>query len=530
MSTDVGARPFTVVCMIERRVAPAGLAVLMALAVVLRLVPIVFVPSMVWGDEIFQATEQAHRLVYGSGLIPWEFQLGIRSWLLPGVIAALMALARIAGDGPNYYLPIIAAAFAMLSAASVCCCFLWARRLFGLLGAFAAATVVAVAPELVYFGARTLSEVVAAHVLVVGLYVLEPGYRVTSRRRLFAGGVLLGLVFAIRIQLAPALAVVALWTTWREAGERAPSIIAGATAVFVAAGILDTLTLGSPFGSVWRYVFYNLYYGVGSSFGVESWNYYLRGELGVWGGAIASFLLLAVIGARRMPLLLTAAIAIFVFHSSLAHKEYRFIYPGILLATVLAGVGLAQMAAWVQDWWLECGKEGRIAALACITVGSGYWCIIAFQVWTGPTLTALRYRAHDNLSAALFVSHGPAACGIGLYGLGGEDWVAYGGYTYFHRPAPMYWPKDENALVASAPGFDTLIYAKAPPEGLSFEPLQCFGEVCVARRPGSCQSIPLMPMPVPKPLIDVADAKIAISQTSKGSSDPPRGRPAENNP
>jgi GPI mannosyltransferase 3 len=524
LSTDVGARPSSVVSMNERRIAPAGLAVLMALAVVLRLVPTVFVSSMVWGDEIFQATEQAHRLVYGSGLIPWEFQFGVRSWLLPGVIAALMELARIAGDGPDYYLPIIAGAFAILGSASVCCCFLWARRLFGLLGAFTAAAVVAVAPELVYFGARTLSEVVAAHVLVVGLYALEPGYQVTSRRRLFASGVLLGLAFAIRIQLAPALAVVALWTTWREAGERAPSIIAGATVVLVAVGILDTLTLGSPLGSVWRYVLYNLYYGVSSSFGVESWNYYFRGELGVWGGAIASFLLLAVVGARRMPLLFTAAIAILVFHSSLAHKEYRFIYPAILLMTILAGVGLAQLANWAQDWWRERGKEGRMVALACITVASGYWFIIAFQVWTGAALTVLRYRAHDNLSAALFVAHGPVACGIGLYGLGGDDWVAYGGYTYFHRPTPMYWPKDENALVASAPGFDTLIYATAPPEKLSFEPLRCFGEVCVARRRGGCQSIPLMPMPVPKPLIDVSDAKTAISET------PPRGRPAENNP
>jgi hypothetical protein len=83
LSTDVGTRPSSVVCMNERRIAPAGLAVLMALAVVLRLVPTVFEPSMVWADEIFQTSEQAHRLVYGSGLVPWEFQLGMRSWLLP---------------------------------------------------------------------------------------------------------------------------------------------------------------------------------------------------------------------------------------------------------------------------------------------------------------------------------------------------------------------------------------------------------------------------------------------------------------
>ena len=197
----------------EHRFVRAGLAGLILLAIGLRLIPIIFVPSMVWGDEIFQASEQAHRLVYGSGLVPWEFQLGMRSWLLPGVIAALMEFARIGGDGPDYYIPLIASSFAALAAAPVICSFLWGRRLFGLFGGWIAGAVVAVAPEAVYFGARTLSETVAAHLLIVALYILEPGYRVTSRRRLFSGGALLGLVFVLRIQLAPALAVVAIWAS-----------------------------------------------------------------------------------------------------------------------------------------------------------------------------------------------------------------------------------------------------------------------------------------------------------------------------
>jgi len=161
----------------EQRFVGAGLAGLILLAIGLRLIPIVFVPSVVWPDEIFQTSEQAHRLIYGSGLMPWEFQMGMRSWLLPSIIAALMELARIAGDGPDYYIPLIAGSFAALAAAPAVCCFLWGRRLFGLFGGWIAATVVAVAPETVYFGARTLSETVAAHLLVVALYVLEPGCR-----------------------------------------------------------------------------------------------------------------------------------------------------------------------------------------------------------------------------------------------------------------------------------------------------------------------------------------------------------------
>ena len=45
----------------------AGIMALVVLAIVLRLASIVFVPSLNWADEIFQATEQAHRLVYSYG-------------------------------------------------------------------------------------------------------------------------------------------------------------------------------------------------------------------------------------------------------------------------------------------------------------------------------------------------------------------------------------------------------------------------------------------------------------------------------
>jgi hypothetical protein len=117
----------------------------------------------------------------------------------------------------------------------------------------------ALSAELVYFGARTLSEVVAGHLLVVALYLLEPGYRVTSRRRLFVGGALLGLVLVTRIQLAPAVVIVTLWTNWRIDRERVLATLAGATAILIAAGILDAATLGYPFASLWRYVLYNIY-------------------------------------------------------------------------------------------------------------------------------------------------------------------------------------------------------------------------------------------------------------------------------
>jgi hypothetical protein len=374
---------------------------------------------------------------------------------------------------------------------------------FGVTGALLAGLAVAIAAEPVYFGARTLCETVAGHLLVVALWVLEPGYPVISRRRLFYGGALLGFIFAIRVQLAPAIAVAMLWTNWRADRRRLAATLAGAAAILAAAGVLDTLTLGYPFASVSRYVFYNVFYGVSSTFGVEPWLYYLVGELGVWGGAGATMALLIAIGAWRLPLLLVVAVLILAVHSGIAHKEYRFIYPAIVLLAVLAGAGLAQMASWGREWLIGRSVPAAAATATSAAVAAAWWGLASFQMWNGATLVAHRQWMHDSLLAASFVAHGPAPCGIGLYGLG-DDWKAYGGYTYFHRPTPMYWPKDKAALAEAAGAFDTLLYTKPPPASLGFAITHCIGEVCIARRAGRCRAAPMMPLPVPDPLLKLS--------------------------
>jgi hypothetical protein len=472
---------------------------LVLLSVGLRLVPVLFQPSLNWWDEIFQATEQAHRVVYGTGLVPWEFQLGVRSWLLPGVIAFLMELARIAGEGPDIYLPVIAVAFAALGAAPVVCCVLWCRKFYGYWPALAGGVAVAVMPDLVYFGARTLTEVVAGHLLVVALYVLQPCGLAVSSRRAFVGGMLLALVFVLRVQLAPVLALVAAWTAISMPRGTLAAIFGGLLVVVTLSGALDTITVGYPLGWIWHYVLYNAYFGVSSTFGVESWSFYGLGELGLWRGGTVAVIALALLGAQRLPLSLVAAAIIVVVHSAIPHKEYRFIYPAIQLGSVLVGVGLARVVAFMMERLRVRGVRDEIAGPVFAVLAGSYWCVLSFQVWAGPTMTALRDRAHDRLMAAHFVSRMPTICGIGLYG-SENAWVWSGGYTYLDRSVPIYWPDDEAKLHATAPGFDTIIFWTRPAEDLGFVPVRCFGEACVGRRPGGCHALPMMPMPFPKPL------------------------------
>jgi phosphatidylinositol glycan class B len=494
----------------DRHLTAAGLVLLVLIAVGSRLVPIVFVPSVNWGDEIFQAIEPAHRLVYGYGLVPWEFQLGMRSWLLPGVVAGLIEMSRLVGDGPEFYLPVIATGFALLASAPVICCFLWARRWFGIAGGFAAAAFVALAPELVYFGARTLTETAAAHLLLIGCFLLEPGHPVNSRRRLFAAAILLSLACVLRIHLAPAAALVMLWVSWGRWRERLPVLVAGGLAALLLAAVLDWLTLGYPLASLWRNFLFNVIDGVSSDFGTEKWNFYLLGELGLWGTAGLLILAAALLGARRLPILLAAAVAIVAVHSGFAHKEYRFIYPAVLLIMVLAGLGIAQLTEWGAEWLGRRGMKRPIAAAACAGLLLFYAGVLMLGVWTGPTMVQLRSRVHDNLLAISFAAKLPAICGVGLYGGEGRDWVMYGGYSRLHRPIPMYWPADQAELATAAPAFDTLIYSTPSPPALGFETTACFGEICVARRQGSCVAQSMAAMPFPAPVARLAPSKEAF--------------------
>lgn len=477
---------------------------LVLLAAAVRLIPTVLQPSINWGDEIFQTIEPAHRLVYGYGLVPWEFQLGMRSWLLPGLIAGLMQVSRLIGEGPAFYLPVIAGAFALLACAPAICCFFWLRRWHCLPAAFAGAAVVAIAPELVYFGARALTEVAAAHLLIMACFLLDPSYPLTSRRRLFLAGLLFGLVCYLRVHLAPAVVIILIWALWRRWRAQLPALVVGGVVALALTAVLDWATLGYPLASIWRNVLYNIVHGVSAEFGVEPWYYYLLGELGIWNTAALFLLAFVALGARRLPVLLAAAVAIVAVHSCIAHKEYRFIYPAMVLLTIVAAAGIAQLVQWAADWLCGRGLRERAAAAAAVVVVLGYWGVLSVSLWTGPAFAQLRHRAADNLTAVSVAATMPSLCGLGLYGQDGKDWVWYGGYTHLHRTLPMYWPKDAAALRADAPAFNTLIYTAPPPPELGFTSRQCFGAVCLAERRGNCAKRPMAAMPFPEELADRA--------------------------
>ncbi len=453
------------------------LAALCLLALLLRLLPTIIQPSLDWGDEIYQATEPAHRLVFGTGLVTWEFVAGIRSWLLPGAIAAILLPVRLVGGGPAIYLPAIAILFGALSLVPAIGTWLWCRRAFGAWPALAGASVAALSPELVYFGARTLAEVVAAHILIAALFVATSPAETKARSS--ASGLLLGLAVALRPQILPAAAVLVLWPTLRHRWR----LVAGAAAALAVTSLLDWITLGAPAASIWRYVLVNLG-GASASFGSQPWYYYGLAEAAIWGVALPIPVALCVLGARRWGLPLAMAAMLVATHMLIGHKEHRFLYPALALAAVLAGIGLADVSTRLAK---RLNTRPGPPAMACAMA----WAALSTVIWFGPGLSQLRHRAQDTLEAANYAASLPEICGIGL-GPGPTAWVPYGGYTHLHQTVPLFWPATQAQFETEQAGFNLLLSDHPEP---SYTPLRCFGPTCVALRPGPCASLPADGMP-----------------------------------
>jgi GPI mannosyltransferase 3 len=468
-----------------RRVTPditAGAAVF-AVAFAARLLPVFVFPGINHPDEVFQTVEQAHRLVFGNGLVPWEFVYGTRSWVLPGMLAGLMMLASQFCDGPSCYVPIIGSALAALGAANALCSFLWGRRFFGTVGGVVAGSFAAVWIDAVYFGPRALSDAVAAHVLVIGLYASTPGQpNAATWQRAAGAGALLSLAASLRVQLLPALALTGLWGIFTTLRNQRLAFVGSGLFIGLLYGAVDGFTWGYPFESLWRNVTANVYYGVQAVFGISPWYWYLPTVLEYWTGLAGAMSALCLIGALRLPLPFVAAGMIVLTYSLFAHKEFRFIYPAVLLAVTISGVGLAQLVSWIGEALRDRGWPRRHAVIAPSATALAVVVLTELALANGSEpYQKLWTRGRDMILASRDIARLGAVCGIGVLDL---YWANTGGYTSFHHAVPLYWATPAGPLDPDSSAFNTVVYDRRKPVGAGYVAQACFGDSCVAQRLG----------------------------------------------
>ncbi len=479
-SVDPSERPHLSLILLLGAILLAALLLRMGLATGL--------PSLRRPDEIFQSLEPAFRLHTGTGIITWEWREGIRSPLFPGFLAGLMAVADALGLGPDGYLPLTRLALSVVALGAPLGGMLLGWRAAGPAGAVLAGIATAIWPDLLWLGPKSLSEVQAGNLLAaaMGLAVLAtPQCSAPSAQRprlaLLVGiGVLLGLTFALRFHLAPAILVVAAWVGRLEIRARwLPMVIGGLLPVLLL-GLTDHLAWGTPFHSIWRNVQMNVLEGVSLEYGVHSRAWYIYQTLSDWGAGAIFVGALFLLGMRAAPLPALVAAIVVLSHSALAHKESSFIYAALPAALSVAGIGAARLVLLLERRLAP--PPPRIAAVGLAAL---LWVAVAGATALGGGFLPYWRLGAGYLEAGAVLRRQADLCGLGLLG---ADWYATGGSVHLGRAVPTYHVPEPGELASIAPAFNYLLLAREARGGIGgFEVLACYGrppgqgDVCLAR-------------------------------------------------
>jgi len=420
-----------------------------------------------------------------DGIVTWEWRDGIRSWFLPTLFVGPVALGDwlAPGGAGAFIVPRLVAAVASLSIV-ISAWFFGAR--VSRMHAIVAALVAAIWFELVYFAPHTLSEPLATALIVPAALLLTGG---PSQKRLVIGGGLLALAFVWRFQYAPAMAVFALGACWRQWRNAIPLVVGGLVVLLLAA-MVDVAHGVVPFEWLILNIKENLQHERASEFGVEPAIAYLHFLWTIWSGATVLLLLALWSGWRHAPLLIVAAVANLALHSSIEHKEYRFIFLSVALLIIAAALGTAD--------WSQMMREKPAWRAWALPVVVGGWVLISLGLagakpmqdfWTlgtGEARLAAELRADPELcGAALYITHFTLLPGrerlVGgspLYALHPQDPVAEG-----HLPALA--KKHEPAFNRILAPLDS---ASDLPADFSRRSCTSDGIACIFARGGGCDA------------------------------------------
>jgi hypothetical protein len=335
------------------------LALVMAVAAVLRLAAALLSRGYAFHDDHFEVVEVAQHWV--DGLRDWLGRSdSFRSLLYPGLHWALFSALQRAGVGdPQTKMLVVRLLHAAWSLLTVYGGYRIAERLAGRDAARLAGLVLAAFWLLPFASVHDLVEVACQPPLVLAILLLVRTDGGPRPREALLAGLLLGLAFAIRFQTAVFSATGVLLLLLRP--RRAPALLVAAGGLVGAAlfvGIPDAIGYGRPFSSVLAYVRFNSDPREIAAFPQGPWYQYVGTLLGWWLLPPASLLLAwgAIRGARRLPLLAWPTLAFLAFHSLYPGKQERFLLPVLPMLLVLCVVG-ARALEGAPGFW---GRHPRV--------------------------------------------------------------------------------------------------------------------------------------------------------------------------
>ncbi len=481
------------------KVAALALPAILLLGFALRIVTCLTQTHVLFFGETLQYFEQGHRLAFHSGIVPWEFDHGIRSWLLPALIALAMKATERFSDDPMLYIGLVRTVCVGLSMVVVLIGFRAGERDGGRIGAIVTGGFCAIWFDLIYFAPAVMTEVLAAHCAIAALFLGEGPH---TTRRGFWVGALFGAAVCLRYQYAPPLFLAVLWQYRRQPRHYQWLFLGSAAVLLPFSGVLDAITWGGAFQSIWLNFVRNSLQGVATAIGTQAPGFYLN-YLVIALLPLPLMLGLAVVGATRFPALAIAALATLVIHNLLPHKEVRFIYLTLAAMPILVGLGATRLFRMLA------ARHGHRAMMAGVPVFLVFSTVLSCYIGTVPL--GARWSFQRGMVHAFLAAHRePELCGLQVRDI--PSWRS-GGYTYLNRDVPLmfdpyvpeihlkgapfplrYTVEREGGPVSQVRSAYSHVIAEASHPPVGFDRVACFPddarpgepELCLFRRPEGC--------------------------------------------
>lgn len=409
-----------------------SLALCLGVAFLIRVLLAWFVPGAWRPDEFFQYLEPAHRLSFGTGIITWEWRVGIRSWLVPGFFALLMMVGQWLGIENLLFFMRVCLSFLSLCVPGVFFWYGWRKG--GALGAWTLGLFGIFWPDIINGSIRSLGEFLGGNTLLVGVVLAlacrnEPQEK---KRLLFAciAGLALGITVGIRFQLAPAAGLAMAFLFHKNKYKEFAYTVFFFISPVLFLGFFDYLTLGHAFQSISKNYYYNETLGIADKYGKKPSYFYFDYYATLWNFLCIPLIFCLLKAKKEKYIPLSIAGFIIFYHTLISHKEVSFIYAAIILMVFVAACGCFEIVRTIPE------RSGKILG------GMAAAMLYSFTIFYLPILNGNSVL----LRMQQFASQKADVCGIALLtGHNGESLFSIGGYSITSKKIPLYAflnPKD----------------------------------------------------------------------------------------
>jgi hypothetical protein len=376
------------------------LAFVMAVAVVFRMLAVIFAKGYGMHDDHFCVIDIAQRWVEGS-----------RDWLgsgthwrclvYPGLHYLLFELLQKCGiTDPQAKMYVVRFLHALFSLLTVFYGYKIMRRIADEKTARLTGLLLAVLWPMPFMSVRNLQEFVCIPPMMMAMYYLYLDNPKKTVKYALLSGALFGLAFTFRFQtlsIAGTVGLVLLATKqWR------PGLLFGAgfmLSSFCFVGVTDWIGRGIPFKSFWDYVVYNS--GAGEAYTTGPFYVYIGLIIGVLIPPTSLLLLFGFFRTwKKQALIFWPTIVFFVLHSAFPNKQERFILPVLPFIVMLSVLGWQEFSVRSKFWL---GKKKLLKGLWV-----WFWVFNALLL----LLATFTYSKKSRVETLSYLSRQPDVTGV----------------------------------------------------------------------------------------------------------------------